>query len=313
MNEIKKENDDKEIKNPLTIGIITPFRDQCDLLIEKFIQTKNSNYFFNELKLKIMTFDGCQGEERDIIFYSLVENKKNNSKFRDIFRGPSEYEEKNLPKINKKNSEHEESSISECDRKLNVGFSRAKECIHFILSKEYNEYTGRISDLLKHYHNILAVEDYKKDQKVDSKSPMERKIHDWFYETNFWKTRNKKNNIEFKTQEKIKGENYKENVVDFLLTGKYNEQDYKIIIEYDGFFEHFSHLAHYNNDELKIKLKRQVDIFYSLTCEDRERQVNLQESGYSFIRLNKFNINKVENEPVECINDEIMSCLTNIS
>ena len=35
------------------------------------------DYFFDNLKLKIMTFDTCQGEERDTIFYSMVASEEN--------------------------------------------------------------------------------------------------------------------------------------------------------------------------------------------------------------------------------------------
>lgn len=36
----------------------------------------HKDYFFEDLKLKIMTFDTCQGEEREIVYYSLVDTKK---------------------------------------------------------------------------------------------------------------------------------------------------------------------------------------------------------------------------------------------
>ena len=48
----------------------------------------------------------------------------------------------------------EEGGIIKAQR-LNVGFSRAKECMHFILSKPLSEYNGSIGEALRHYENIF--------------------------------------------------------------------------------------------------------------------------------------------------------------
>lgn len=59
-----------------TVGIITPFTDQQKYLLNQITMHAHKDYFFENLKLKIMTFDTCQGEEREIVYYSLVDTKK---------------------------------------------------------------------------------------------------------------------------------------------------------------------------------------------------------------------------------------------
>ena len=139
-------------------------------------------------------------------------------------------------------------------QRLNVGFSRAKETVHFVLSKPLDKFTGSIGDALRHYNFIL--EEAKKEHEiseVDQKSKMEPKVLKWFYDTEFWK--NNKEKIEFFPQFEIgkylkqldrtyKHPHYK---VDFLLVYKdENQKEHKIIIEYDGFTEHFNDLDEVN-------------------------------------------------------------------
>ncbi|UCH05343.1 MAG: hypothetical protein JSW05_04040 [Candidatus Thorarchaeota archaeon] len=48
-------------------------RGKCvKLAMEMISKTPDRDHFLDVNKLKIMTFDTCQGEERDIIFYSMV-------------------------------------------------------------------------------------------------------------------------------------------------------------------------------------------------------------------------------------------------
>ncbi|MBI4720982.1 MAG: hypothetical protein HY770_07155, partial [Chitinivibrionia bacterium] len=55
-----------------TVGIITPFREQQQHLTRLIFADAYSNRFEQDLRLKIMTFDTCQGEERDMVIYSMV-------------------------------------------------------------------------------------------------------------------------------------------------------------------------------------------------------------------------------------------------
>jgi hypothetical protein len=55
-----------------TVGVITPFREQQTLLTKLLFGHAKGVDFQDKLRLKVMTFDSCQGEERKIVFYSMV-------------------------------------------------------------------------------------------------------------------------------------------------------------------------------------------------------------------------------------------------
>ncbi len=59
----------------LDIGIISPYKEQRELLKEILQAFDYSNYLVNELDVK--TIDGFQGEERDVIYISLVRSNAN--------------------------------------------------------------------------------------------------------------------------------------------------------------------------------------------------------------------------------------------
>lgn len=59
----------------LDIGIIAPYKEQIELLKEKLLVFDYSSYAVNELDVK--TIDGFQGEERDVIYISLVRSNPN--------------------------------------------------------------------------------------------------------------------------------------------------------------------------------------------------------------------------------------------
>jgi superfamily I DNA and/or RNA helicase len=61
-----------DLENPPTVGVITPFREQHTLLTKYLFAHERAQEFEDRLRLKVMTFDSCQGEERNIIFYSMV-------------------------------------------------------------------------------------------------------------------------------------------------------------------------------------------------------------------------------------------------
>jgi superfamily I DNA and/or RNA helicase len=59
----------------LSIGIISPYKEQIELLKEKLVEFDYSAYPVSELAVK--TIDGFQGEERDVIYISLVRSNEN--------------------------------------------------------------------------------------------------------------------------------------------------------------------------------------------------------------------------------------------
>ncbi len=221
-----------------------------------------------------MTFDTCQGEERDYIFYSMVA-KPTEDKHSSIF--PVSMEES--IKVGKEFGTREQ--------RLNVGFSRAKETIHFVLSKPVKDYWGEVKTALLHYENTLNTTTHQIGG-TDENSPMEPLVQNYFYQTEFYQ--NNKEQIELVPQfplgEYLKSldrnyhhPNYK---VDFLLT--FGKQ--KVVIEYDGFNEHFTDLDEVNESNFNSYLK----------ADDVYRQKVLEGYGYKFLRLNKFNLGK---EPVK--------------
>ena len=120
------------------------------------------DYFYDKLNLKIMTFDTCQGEERDIIFYSMVATEEDDHLWGVFIKDLS-------------NVDIEEDGKIKAQR-LNVGLSRAKECMHFVLSKPIEKYNGSIGDALRHYFFMLT--EARKERSVnetDEKSKMEPK------------------------------------------------------------------------------------------------------------------------------------------
>ena len=274
----------KKLGSKQSIGIITPHTNQQKVLYEKINALSDREYFFETLRLKIMTFDTCQGEERDLIFYSMVATQEDDKLGYIFIRDLA-------------NVDLEEEGQLKAQR-LNVGLSRARECMHFILSKPIEEFKGEIGNALRFYQTQL--EEARAEKSIDTtESKMEENLLNFFYQTPFWK-RNK-DRIEFTPQFKL-GEYLKQldprydhpkYRVDFLLN--YSDGDgtaHRIVIEYDGFQEHF------RGTEGISKLN--YEHYY---CEeDVYRQKVLEGYGYKFLRVNKFNIGK---NPIETLDQRL--------
>ena len=282
----------KDLRSEASVGIITPHTNQQKLLVEQISKLQERDYFFDKFQLKIMTFDTCQGEERDLIYYSMVATDKSD-KLWGVFI-------KDLANV-----DIEEDGQIKAQR-LNVGFSRGKECIHFVLSKPLDKFSGSIGEALRHY--AFELEEARKERSVaetDAKSKMEPEVLNWFYQTNFWKTQ--KDRITFIPQFEI-GKYLKQldptythpmYKVDFLLA--YQDQDgreKKIIIEYDGFYEHFT----------DTNLVNEYNYESYQSDGDVYRQKVLESYGYKFLRINKFNAGT---NPVEKL-DQRLTALVKI-
>ncbi|MDR0485684.1 MAG: hypothetical protein LBH29_03040 [Elusimicrobiota bacterium] len=279
-----KNNGDKR-----TVGIITPHTNQQKLLQDRIRRNTNSAYFYDTLKLKIMTFDSCQGEERDIVFYSMVADKENDG-LTGIF----------LKSFDGKNTENDGGSIRA--QRLNVGFSRAKEKIHFVLSKKIEDFNGTIGEALRYYNSVLE-EAKKQISPSRMQSPMEIKVKEWFYQTDFYK-QNGAENIQIEAQYEIgklfkqldPSYNHPSFRVDFHLLYKNKEnrnREHKIVIEYDGFKEHFIDAGEEINESNYMEHYNPSDI---------ERQKIIEGYGYKFLRINKFNIGE---NPIETLDKRL--------
>lgn len=260
-------------KNEMSVGIITPHTNQQKLLVDQISKMPEYDYFVENFKLKIMTFDTCQGEERDIIYYSMVATKESD-KLWGVF----------IKDLN--NVDIEEDGQIKAQR-LNVGFSRGKECIHFVISKDIEDFNGSVGEALRHYKLVLdeALAE-RKASETDQRSGMEPEVLNWFYQTDFWLSNKKAITFipSFEIGKYLKQLDptythpmYK---VDFLVAYKdRDEKERKIVIEYDGFEEHFKDL-------------NQVDEYnYESYMSDGDvyRQKVLESYGYKFLRINKFN------------------------
>lgn len=256
-----------------SIGIITPHTNQQRYIYNELRKLQEYQNIEKRFNLKVMTFDSCQGEERDIIFYSMVATEYDD-KLYGVFP-------KNLDDID---SEDEGNLRAQ---RLNVGFSRAKECMYFVLSKDVSKFNGEIGVALNFYKNYLETALKEKSTELtDSKSPQESLIMKYFYETDFWKENS--DEIEFMPQFQLgkylkqldPNYNHPLYCVDFLLLYKNDIKTHKIIIEYDGFKEHFEDLLNVDKDNYNDYYK----------ADDIYRQKVLESYGYEFLRINKFNI-----------------------
>ena len=292
INELKSLKDGGIISS---VGIITPHTNQQKLVLDAVNKLPDRDYYFEQLNLKIMTFDTCQGEERDIIYYSMVANAAIDRLW-GVF----------IKDLNAVDIE-EDGKIKA--QRLNVGFSRAKERMHFVVSKPLHDFTGSIGEALRHYWNEL--EKAKKEplpDAVDPNSPMEKEVLNWIVQTKFWQQNKGHGRVTLVPQFNIgeylrqldpqKAYQHPKYKVDFLLVYK-NEKDreYKIVIEYDGFKEHFTKYGGVNAFNYHQ--------YYS--AEDVYRQKIIEGYGYKFIRINKFNCGK---NPIETLDKRLLAATT---
>ncbi len=276
----------KSDKTSVSVGIITPFTDQQRLITSLVQKHKDKDYFEEELKLKIMTFDTCQGEERQIVFYSMVATK-NKDKLNWIF--PVDLANKDLEEYGDKKAQ-----------RLNVGLSRVQEKMYFTMSKSVEEFKNEIGNALRFINNIWASEEkLPKNKDLDPKSPMEKEVLQWFKQTPFYLEN--KNKVELKGQFPI-GDYFKQIypdyhhpkfVVDFLVIYKdENNDEKKVVIEYDGLKEHF--------DNKDLVTDTNYEDYY--TVDHEERQKILESYGVIFIRLNKF---VIKENPIKYLDKQL--------
>lgn len=267
----------------MSVGIITPFREQQQLIQRTLFAHGYADEFESRLSLKVMTFDSCQGEERDIIYYSMVATEASDL-LNYIF-----------PVSLEKALEEDSGHLKR--QRLNVGFSRAKECIHFVLSKPPDKFHGSIGRTLLHFHKLLNDSRRPDASETDPLSPMEGKVLDWILKCNFF-TQNEEL-IELIPQFPI-GEYLRQldplyqhpaYRCDFLLR-YYGKCLINIVIEYDGFMEHFKEHGKVHTGN--------YDRYYKE--EDVERQMVLESYGYKFLRLNRFNLGK---NPIDTISQRL--------
>lgn len=257
-----------------TVGIITSFREQKQQM-EKVLSKEMANYYKlqRDHKLSIWFVADVQGEERDTVYYSFVEDKKlGNGSLKSIYPVPGQVAD-DIHKFKM--------------QRLNVGFSRAKDTMVFVHSMPLNDYSDtRLGDALKHYKNLLdqTVDNYIEDESIFG-SEAEKNLYSMIINTEFYKKNieNIKIIAQFPIGMYIK-ENYKRNIpnyrVDFLLTLSHGGKEQSLILEYDGLEYHTKNpeiVNEYNFSQEYLEY-------------DIQRQFELESYGYRFLRINKFNL-----------------------
>lgn len=257
-----------------TIGIITSFREQ-QARMQEVLRKELSNYHVLERdhKLTIWFVGDVQGEERDIVYYSFVEDKQiGSSSLKSIY-----------PVIGGAADDIRKLKM----QRLNVGFSRAKDTMVFVHSMPLNEYCDtRLGEALKHYAGLKtsAHDNFVSDESVFG-SPAEKDLYALIVATDFYKKH--RENIRLIAQFPI-GEYIEERFhkyipkyrVDFLLTLSAKGKERSLIVEYDGVEYHTK-----NPEVVTAHNFSQEYIEY-----DIDRQLNLESYGYKFLRINKFTL-----------------------
>lgn len=271
-----------------SVGIITPFREQQQYLTKLIFADAYADRFEEDLRLKIMTFDTCQGEERDVIFYSMVATSSH-----DVLNY--------VFPVNLDNIEQRAEEALKAQR-LNVGFSRAKEKIHFVLSKPVEQYHGSIGRVLTHYKTLLEDRIAPEAEETDPNSPMERKVLEWITRAPFYQRHEERLELfaQFPIGDYLRqlDPTYQHPAYrcDFLLSYRADDQTINVIVEYDGFQEHFT-------DHKKIHVGN-YDAYYR--PEDIERQMVLESYGYKFLRINRFNLGA---DPVKTVSERLYALI----
>ena len=257
-----------------TIGVICSFREQA---------ARMDDWFRKELRIypdlvrnhrfKIWFVGDVQGEERDLIYYSFVQDKKiDNADLRTIYPiigGTAD----NIRRLKM--------------QRLNVGFSRAKDIMVFVHSMPIGEYADtRLGDALRHYENTLSAarDQYVEDESVFD-SPAEKALYRMILQTPFFQENRDKLRLiaQFEIGKYIREEFHRyipKYRVDFLLTLTDGGKEKSLIIEYDG--------VEFHTRNPDIVTKHNFDQEY--LEYDTERQLELESYGYSFLRVNKFSL-----------------------
>ena len=222
-------------RDPLpTVGVITPHTEQQAYIAKLVGEHPQSEEFYDKLRLKIMTFDTCQGEEREIIFYSLVATEE---KDRLAYVFPS--------KLDRDHAEEVDHNLRL--QRLNVGLSRGQEKIVFVHSKALEKYASALRVALQHYRNELErAKSTPTEEDVDAASPMERKVLHWLGQVPLIRDLDGDceilANFELGRYLKQLDPSYQhpEYRVDFLIRMSVGDREHQLILEYDGFEYHFA-------------------------------------------------------------------------
>ena len=271
-----------------TIGVICAFKEQTARMQD--ILRKELRFHADlehKHRFKVWFVGDVQGEERDLIYYSLVQDK--------------EQDNADLVSIYPKTGGSADNIRRLKMQRLNVGFSRARDTMVFVHSMPISEYSDtRLGDALKHYANLLEVthDIYVEDETVFG-SEAERALYQMITQTRFFDQHRKQCRLiaQFEIGKYIR-EEYQRYIpsyrVDFLLTMGGHGREKSLVIEYDGVEFHTR-----NPETVTAHNFSQEYLEYDL-----QRQLELEGFGYTFLRINKFSLlsRRAGETPVDVLN-----------
>jgi len=275
-----------------TIGVITSFREQQQRA-EKYFREHMRDYLRlkEEQKLSIWFVGDVQGEERDIVYYTFVEDRMNS--------------EGGLKSIYPIPDGTADTIKSLKMQRLNVGFSRARDTMVFVHSMPLEDYMDtRLGDALRFYWTLLKDTKRSDHFIVEEKtfdSPKEKELYQLLLQTDFFQKNRERMHIipQFDIGRYIAQE-YKKYIpkyrVDFLVTLAEGGRERSLILEYDG-------LEYHTKDPSVV---RSLEDFREEYLEyDIRRQLELESYGYRFLRINKFSLAPVKEgqTKVDVLND----------
>jgi very-short-patch-repair endonuclease len=257
-----------------TIGVICSFKEQTARMEELL---RKELPFHTDLerdhRFRVWFVGDVQGEERDLVYYSLVQDKRlDNADLVAIY-----------PKVGGTADNIRRLKM----QRLNVGFSRARDTMVFVHSMPIADYSDtRLGDALKHYANIRAAthDVYVTDETVFG-SPAEKKLYSLIIQTDFFRAHRDRIRLiaQFEIGKYIRQEYHRfmpPYRVDFLMTLGGNGKEKSLIIEYDGVEFHTRNpefVTAHNFDQEYLEY-------------DVQRQLELESFGYTFLRINKFSL-----------------------
>lgn len=256
------------------LGVICSFKEQTRKMEEE-LRRQIPRYpdLVRDHKFKVWFVGDVQGEERDLIYYSFVQDKRlDNADLRTIYPVPGGSAD-NIRRLKM--------------QRLNVGFSRAKDTMVFVHSMPLGEYSdSKLGDALNHYQQVLtAARDHYIGNESVFESPPEKHLYGLITQTDFFRNNSDKLRItaQFEIGKYIRQEyqryipNYR---VDFLLTFGRDGVDQSLIIEYDGIEFHMK-------DPASVTA---ANVAQEYVEYDINRQLELESYGYRFLRINKFTL-----------------------
>ena len=270
-----------------SVAVITPFQHQQAYISKIFSEHVRYQEIRKKLHFRCFTFDSCQGEERDIIYYSMVASPEVDKLWTVLPKSIEAQDEEELDRNLRM-------------QRVNVAFSRGKEKLIFVHSKPITDLSaGR--DVLLHFSQQLANSKTPPPlTSVDLNSKAEGKVLTWIQQSPVYVELQPEIIPQFQLGKYLKsldsGYKHASFRIDFLLRFSIEGHQRDIIIEYDGFEYHFDN-------------KEEVDAgnwAHYQKPEDIEREHILESYGYKMLRLNKFNIG---NDPVYFLNSQIKKIL----